>query len=101
MGPRGFEDDVMAEYTRTANATLAEGLQQAQDIRLATIEVLKSFTSVLVPLTVSMIPQSEKLLPAIDSVVDQGFDAVVKLAEAQYQFGVSALDQLSSATASS
>jgi hypothetical protein len=89
------------EYTRTAHAAMAEGLRQATDIKLATIEVLKSLTSVLVPLSVSVLPKSEHLVPAIDTVVDRGFDTMVKLVESQYEFGVATLDQLSSAAASS
>jgi hypothetical protein len=89
------------KYTRTANAAVAEGLRQVTDIKLATIEVLKSLTSVLVPLSISMLPKSEELVPAIDTVVDRSFDTVVKVVELQYEFGVAALDQLSSAAASS
>jgi len=37
-----------ADYTRTANAAVAEGLQQTTEIKLAATEVLKSITSVLV-----------------------------------------------------
>ena len=89
------------EYTRTANDAVAEGLRQITDIKLATTEVLHSLTSVLVPLSVSMLPKSEELAPAIDTVVDRSFDVIVKLVESQYEFGVAGLEQLSSAVASS
>jgi hypothetical protein len=89
------------EYTRTANAAVAEGLRQITDIKLATTEVLHSLTSVLVPLSVALLPESEELVPAIDTVVDRTFDIVIKLVESQYEFGVAGLDQLSSAAASS
>ena len=89
------------EYSRTANTAVTEGLNQAKDISLATIEVFQSLASVLVPLSVSMLPGAEKLVPAIDTVVDRTFDIVVKLVESQYEFGVAGLDQLSSAAASS
>jgi hypothetical protein len=88
------------EYTRTANTAVTEGLNQAKDISLATIGVFQSLASVLVPLSVSMLPGSEKLVPAIDTVVDQTFSTVAKVVEAQYKFGADALDQLVS-TASS
>ena len=90
-----------ADNTRTANAAIAEGLQQTTEIKLAATEVLKGITSVLVPLTVFMLPNSEKLIPAIDTVVDRSFDVIVKLVESQYEFGVAGLDQLSSAAAAS
>jgi hypothetical protein len=90
-----------ADYTRTANATVAEGLRQTTDIKLAATEVLKNLTSVLVPLTVSALPKSEKLVTAIDTVVDHSFDIVAKLVESQYEFGIAALNQVSSATSSS
>jgi hypothetical protein len=85
-----------ADNTRTANAAIAEALQQTTEIKLAATEVLKSVTSVLVPLTVFMLPNSEKLIPAIDTVVDRNFDIVTKFVEWQYEFGVAALNQLGS-----
>ena len=88
------------EYTRTANAAVAEGLRQTTDIKLAATEVLKNLTSVLVPLTVSTLPGSEKIVPAIDTVVDRSFDIVAKLVEAQYEFGIAVLNQAKSAAAS-
>ena len=88
------------EYTRTANTAVTDGLNQAKDISLATIGVFQSLASVLVPLSVSMLPGSEKLVPAIDTVVDQTFSTVVKVVEAQYKFGADALDQLVSASSS-
>jgi hypothetical protein len=84
------------DYTRTATAEIAENLRQTTEIKLAATEVLKSITSVLVPLSVFMLPNSEKLIPAIDTVVDRNFDIVTKVVEWQYEFGVSALNQLAS-----
>jgi len=69
------------EYTRTANAAVAEGLRQITDVKLATTEVLHSLTSVLVPLSVALLPESEELVPAIDTVVDRTFDIVIKLVQ--------------------
>ena len=80
----------------TANAAIAESLEEITEIKLATTEVLKSITSILVPLTVFVLPNSEKLIPAIDSVVDLNFDTVTKFVEWQYEFGVAALNQLGS-----
>lgn len=88
----------MPDYTRV-NTAVAEGLQQAKDINLAAIGVLKSLTSVLVPISVSLLPRSEKIIPAIDTVVDRSFDTVVKVVESQYHFGAAALDQLGSVAA--
>ena len=85
-----------ADYTRTANAAVAEGLRQTTDIKLAATEVFKSINSVLVPLSVFVLPNSEKLIPAIDTVVDRNFDMVTKLVEWQYEFGIAALNQLGS-----
>jgi hypothetical protein len=59
-----------------------------------TNDVVNSITSVLVPLSVFVLPNSEKLIPAIDTVVDRNFDIVTKLVEWQYEFGVAALNQL-------
>jgi ABC-type branched-subunit amino acid transport system substrate-binding protein len=87
-------------YSRTATTAIAEGLQQAKDINLATLEVLQNLTSVLVPLSVSMLPKSEKLVPAIDTVVDRTFATIVKVVDAQYKLGATALDQLGAAAAS-
>ena len=84
------------EYTRNANTAVTESLSQAKELSLATIGVFQSLTSVLVPLSVSMLPGAEKLVPAIDTVVDRTFDTLVKVVESQYQFGAAALDQLNS-----
>jgi ABC-type branched-subunit amino acid transport system substrate-binding protein len=88
-------------YTRNATTAVAEGLEQAKDINLATLEVIQNLTSVLVPLSVSMLPKSDKLVPAIDNVVDRTFSTVVKLVDSQYKFGATVLDQLGAAAASS
>jgi hypothetical protein len=85
-----------AEYARTATAEIAENLRQTTEIKLAATEVLKSITSVLVPLSVFMLPNSEKLIPAIDTAVDRNFDIVTKFVEWQYEFGVATLNQLGS-----
>ena len=42
------------------------------------------------------LPNSEKLIPAIDTVVNRNFDAVTKFVEWQYEFGMAALKQLGS-----
>jgi len=83
--------------TRTVNAAIAEGLEQTTEIKLAATDVLKSITSVLVPLTVFMLPNSEKLIPAIDTVVDRNFDIVTKFVEWQHEFGIAALNLVGSA----
>ena len=75
---------------------LAKGSFVTNGPKLAATEVVKSITSVLVPLSVFMLPNSEKLIPAIDTVVDRNFDIVTKFVEWQYEFGVSALNQLAS-----
>ena len=85
-----------ADYTRTANAAVAEGLQRTTEIKLAATEVLKSITSVLVPLSVFALPNAEELIPAIDTVVDRNFAVVTKFVEWQYEFGIATLKQLGS-----
>jgi hypothetical protein len=85
-----------ADNTRKANAEIAEGLRQTTEIKLAATEVLKSLTSIMVPLSVFALPNSEQLIPAIDAVVDRNFDMVTKLVEWQYEFGIAALNQLGS-----
>lgn len=89
------------DYTPTAKGAIADGLRQAKDINLASLEVFRSLTSFLAPLSVVMLPKSEELVPTIDTVVDRSFDTVVKVVEWQYGIGVAALDQLGSAAASS
>ena len=94
---RGNSHDRHRRTTRTVNAAIAEGLEQTTGIKLAATEVLKSITSVLVPLSVFMLPNSEKLIPAIDTVVDRNFDIVTKFVESQYEFGIAALNLVGSA----
>ena len=89
------------EYAHKANAAVVERLRETTDIKLAATDVLKSLTSVLVPLSVAMLPKSQELVPAIDTVMDRSFDMASKFVEWQYEFGVAALDQLSSLGASS
>lgn len=84
------------DYTRNATAAIKEGLEQTTEIKLAATDVLKSITSVLVPLSVFMLPNSEKLIPAIDTVVDRNFDMLSKFVEWQLDFGVAAVNQLGS-----
>jgi hypothetical protein len=85
-----------ADNARRTTAEIAEGLRQTTEIKLAATEVLKSLTSVMVPLSVFALPNSEQLIPAIDAVVDRNFDMVTKLVEWQYEFGIAALNQLGS-----
>jgi hypothetical protein len=88
-----------ADNTRKATAEIADGLRQTTEIKLAATEVLKSLTSIMVPLSVFALPNSEQLIPAIDAVVDRNFDMVTKLVEWQYEFGIAALNQLGSVAA--
>jgi len=87
--------------TRVALYARVSSDRQAKDINLAAIGVLESLTSVLVPLSVSILPKSEEIVPTIDTVVHRGFATLVKVVASQYDFGVSARDQLSNAAASS
>ena len=94
----------MTDYTDTAATTTAavvDRLRQAKEINLAAIGVFESLTSVLVPLSVSMLPNAEQLVPNIDTVVHRSFDTFAKAVESQYELGFAALDQLGSAAASS
>ena len=84
------------DYTRNATAAIKEGIEQTTEIKLAATEVLKSITSVLVPLSVFMLPNAEKLIPAIDTVVDRNFDMMTKFVEWQQDFGLAAVKQLGS-----
>jgi hypothetical protein len=81
---------------RTTTAAIAEGLDRSTEIALAATEVFKSITSVLVPLSVFMLPNSEALIPAIDKVVDRNFGIVLKVVEWQHGLGAAALDRLES-----
>ncbi len=88
----------MTEYVdfRTTTAAIAEGLDRSTEIALAATQVVKSITSVLVPLSVFMLPNSETLIPAIDKVVDRNFGIVLKVLEWQHEFGAAALGRLGS-----
>jgi hypothetical protein len=86
--------------TRNVNAAIVEGLEQTEEITLAATDVLKSVTSILVPLSVYMLPNSEKLTADIDTVVDRNFGMVTKLIERQYEMGFAALKQLGSVVSS-
>jgi len=86
--------------TRSVNAAIVEGLEQTEEITLAATDVLKSITSILVPLSVYMLPNSEKLTADIDTVVDRNFGMVTKLIERQYEMGFAALKQLGSVASS-
>jgi hypothetical protein len=70
-------------------------LKGPQRSRAAT-EVLKSITSVLIPLSVFMLPNRETLIPAIDKVVDRNFGIVLKVVEWQHELGAAALSHLGS-----
>ncbi|HUZ69865.1 MAG TPA: hypothetical protein VMU65_09155 [Candidatus Saccharimonadales bacterium] len=86
--------------TRSVNAAIVEGLEQTEEITLAATDVLKSITSILVPLSVYMLPNSEKLTADIDTAVDRNFGMVTKLIERQYEMGFAALKQLGSVASS-
>ena len=53
-------------------------------------------TSVLVPLSVFMLPNSETLIPAIDKVADRNFGIVLKVVDWQHEIGAPALNHLGS-----
>ena len=81
---------------RTTTAAIAEGIDRSTEIALATTEVVKSITSVLVPLSVFMLPNAEALIPAIDKVVDRNFGVVLKVVEWQHELATAALGRLGS-----
>lgn len=81
---------------RTTTAAIAEGIDRSTEIALATTEVVKSITSVLVPLSVFMLPNAEALIPAIDKVVDRNFGVVLKVVEWQHDLATTALGRLGS-----
>ena len=82
---------------RTTTGAIAEGLERSTEIALATTEVVKSITSVLVPLSVFMLPNAETLIPAIDKVVDRNFGIVLKVIEWEHDIATAALGHLGSA----
>jgi hypothetical protein len=84
------------EYTEQASSGLKDGLRQAHDINVATIDVLRNLTSVMVPISVATLPNADKLVPTIDSAVTRGYDALLKAVEAQYEVAFKALGQLNS-----
>ena len=86
--------------SRNVNAAIIEGLEQTEEITLAATDVLKSVTSILVPLSVYMLPNSEKIVSTIDTVVDRNFGMVTTLIERQYEMGFAALKQLGSVASS-
>jgi hypothetical protein len=47
-----------SDYRTTTTAAIAEGLERSAAIALATTEVLKSITTVRVPLSVFLLPSS-------------------------------------------
>jgi hypothetical protein len=81
---------------RTTTAAIAEGLDRSTEIALAATEVVKSITSVLVPLSVFMLPNAETLIPAIDKVVDRNYGIVLKVVEWQHQLAAAAIGRLGS-----
>jgi hypothetical protein len=82
------------EYLEKANSALAQGIRDAQTINVQTVEVLRATTSLLVPLSVAMIPRGERLMPRIDEAVNRGFDSVVNAVESQYRLAQSVIDRL-------
>lgn len=82
------------EYVEKANGALAQGIRDAQTINVQTVEVLRATTSLLVPLSVAMIPRGERLMPRIDEAVNRGFDSVVNAVKSQYRLAQSVIDRL-------
>jgi len=79
----------MTDYADNTRTPMLQSQKAPADNgdQAAATEVLKSITSVLVPLTVFMLPNSEKLIPAIDTVVDRNFDIVTKFVECSTSLG--------------
>jgi hypothetical protein len=82
------------EYVEKANSALAQGIRDARTINVQTVEVLRATTSLLVPLSVAMIPRGERLMPRIDEAVNRGFDSVVNAVKSQYRLAQSVIDRL-------
>jgi hypothetical protein len=83
----------MTEYgeSRTTTTAISDALDQSREIALAATDVLKSITSVMVPLSVFLLPNADALIPKIDQVVDRNFGVVVKVVEWQHDLGAKAL----------
>lgn len=82
------------EYLKKANGAVIDGLGQAQDINLGAVEVLRNAASLLVPLSVAVLPQGKQLVPTLDGAVNRAFDVAADMVEAQYSFAADAVRRL-------
>jgi hypothetical protein len=88
----------MPSYTEFATQTrenLAVNLNQAKEIQVAAIGVMRALTS-LAPVSVAALPASERWLPAVDQAIAQGFDFYTQLVERQYDYILKAVDRSAS-----
>lgn len=88
------------ESSRSVNTAIVEALEQTEEITLAATDVFKSITSIMVPLSVYMLPNSEKLTTELDAVIERNFDMVTTMIKRQYEIGFAGLKQLGSAVSS-
>ncbi|MGA8015445.1 MAG: hypothetical protein WCB85_05960 [Candidatus Dormiibacterota bacterium] len=92
---------VMAEYqefVEQSKAALVDGVKQAEEITLSSIDVLRAVTALFVPLSVVALPNGDRLVPTLDTVVTRGYEAVSKVVEAEYGFAVAALERVGAAS---
>jgi hypothetical protein len=89
----------VTSYVSNANAALAEGLLSGKEISLDAVAVLHSFASLLVPISVAIVPNGQRLVPSLDAAVDRGYDILAQAVELPYDRAVATLDRVSSAAA--
>lgn len=89
----------VTSYVSNANAALAEGLLSSKEISLDAVEVLHRLASLLVPVSVAIVPMGQRLVPALDGAVDRGYDILVEAVGLPYDRAVATLDRVARAAA--
>jgi hypothetical protein len=84
------------EFATKSREDLTVNLRQAKEIHVAAIGVLRTLTTLAVPVSVAALPASDRWLPAVDQAITHGFDFCNQLVERQYDYIVNAVDRAAS-----
>jgi hypothetical protein len=87
------------DTARGPAADAAASLREAQTLHLATLNLVRDATSAMLPLSATAVPNADRFVTTMDSLLREGFAVAAKAVETQYKFAAEAIERLSPSAA--
>lgn len=74
----------LKDTARTIDDNATEYRESVEGVALAAIDVVRDTTLLMVPLSLALTPQKERIIPVADRAVEMWFDTTSKVVKAGY-----------------